>query len=75
MGGDDVLACSLIAFCPLQDTEKTPWSTVALNLESSEGREMKLSSLGSDLLHSHREAGGPQRKAQGPSRKLTFLLF
>lgn len=61
MGGDDVLACSIPAVCPLQDTEKTSWSSVGLNLEGSEGREARLS-LATALFHDHREAGVPGEK-------------
>jgi hypothetical protein len=61
MGGDDVLACSITACCPLQDTEETSWSSVELNLEGSEGREARLS-LESALFHDHRKAGVPRER-------------
>lgn len=75
MGGDDVHACSITAFCPVQDTEETSWSPVGLSPESSEDREMGLSSLGSALFHGHREAGVPREKPKAPSQKLMSLFF
>lgn len=61
------LACSITACWPLQDTEKTSWSSVGLNLEGSESREARLSSLGTALCRDHREAGVPREKLKVPS--------
>lgn len=76
MGGDHVLACFITAFCPSQDTEKTSWSSVGLNLEGSEGREARLS-LETALFHDHREAGFPEespRSRQSQKADITALL-